>query len=116
MMELNKEQRMKETEVKAVEGELADEELDNVSGGCSTRYVYNERTEIRSADPHCADCGERLVFLPDGQHEVELDGRVYMCDEFMCGNVRCGTNRVLGLTFLHVWEGDRWFTKRAPAF
>ena len=79
------------------EGSLADDELDNVSGGCGGKgNNIPEKVNIKSSNPVCPACGESLneytsTFLYD-------DGGYY--DRFDCYG--CGAK------YRHHWDGDLW--------
>lgn len=75
------------------EGELADDELNNVAGGCGKARDPNE-VDVISADPKCPDCGFELLYYCNYRE----DGY----DMFICGNRECKK------FFKHIYEGDKW--------
>lgn len=84
------------------EGEIADEELDNVSGGCGSNVP--SKVNVDSANPLCPSCGEHLYFVTDTTGDGLV--RAYLSDDdgtydlFACSG--CGKK------YRRHWNGDSW--------
>ena len=78
-------------------GELSDDELDNVSGGCGG---------ISSDDPHCTECGGLLVWNSRNYPNYNSSGSMNPYDLFAC--TQCDHK------FRHYWYGDLWTEDEDP--
>lgn len=102
-MELTEEEAAKHFAEWHKEGELSDDELNNVSGGCGGSNVPS-KVNVDSANPLCPSCGERLYFVTDQTGDGMV--RAYLSDDdgtydlFACSG--CGKK------YRRHWNGDSW--------
>ena len=86
------------------QGELADEELNNVSGGGCGGSNVPSKVNVNSQNPTCPSCGAMLAFDTNktGQglvttycHDDAGNYDIYVC-------IGCGKK------YRHHWDGDLW--------
>lgn len=64
------------------EGELADNELDNVAGGCGDEEPSS--LDIDDSHPRCTKCGSDLQYRQDW-YDSKGDFQLYLCSNSGCG-------------------------------